>query len=660
MKNIIFFILVAYSCVFTVLSSVSAAEQSNNPTAVHCPECGNEINVGEVLTQQFEARYRAKEASVAQQEKILQQKMSDIQQQIDEKVNFQMAEKEVSIAQQEKILQQKMSDIQQQIDERVNSQMAEKEATLRQSLKLEVESDYSKEMAALKEANVFSEKQLLQLRSANFYTFIAVSAVAVLIVLVIGFVLSHLANRRKENLQKENEELANKVHQAEKTAKKLSDENQSQDDEIRRQKEDLRKARISLDEEQEKQKEATAKAIREAVKEEREKHEEQSRKEAEQLREQLHKKIDEEKSEELKVLQEELQKKSNEVKEMNKQKAEISKLQREKEEMEDKLRTDMQIKFDEQLKFEREKLQQQASERQKREQEGLEKARAEIKKQTESDFELKLREKEILLSEARQQAEHHQRIAEDTKRALERGSQELQGEALELTVEDFLRRTFPSDDIVEVRKGQKGADIVMRVRTNTGKEAGVIVFECKRTQDFGGEWIEKIKNDLHRVDTEDSTVPKVPVIITVSMPKDNKEFHNRGGVWICPHTNFKGLALVLRNSLIQINDTKLSQQGIETKMSFLYNYITSPDFKVRMESIANSFRKIKQYINKQKDDNEKSWKKQEAELDQAMSHAYSIGGNVMSIATVQLFDAPEDEQDALPAIKTVRALEHDA
>ena len=623
MKNIIFFVFVIYSCVITFFSSVSAEEQPNNPTTVLCPKCGDEINVGEVLTQQFEARYRAKEVLVAQQEKILQQKMSDIQHQIDEKVNI---------------------------------QIAEKEETLKQSLKLEVESDYSKEMAVLKEANMFSEKQLLQLRSANFYNFITISTGALLFVLITGFVLSHLANRRKGDLQKENEALTDKFRQAEKVAKELSDEQQAQADEIKRQKEEFRKAKMSFDTEQEKQKEAAAKETREAVKAEREKLAEQSRKEAEQLREQLHKEINGEKSEELKVLQEELQKKSNEVKEMNKQKAEIAKLQREKDEMEGKFQADMQIELNELLKSEREKFQQQASESQKQLQERLETDRAAIQKQIENDFELKLREKEIQLSEARQQAELQQRIAEETKRKLEQGSQELQGEALELTVEDFLRKTFLLDEIVDVRKGQKGADIVMRVRTNTGKEAGVIVFECKRTQDFGGDWIEKLKDDMHSVPTEDSTAPKVPVIITTAMPKDKKEFHCRDGVWICPHADFKGLALVLRDSLIKINDTKLSQQGKETKMGLLYNYIASPEFKDQIRSIADGFNTIKESIEKQRRSNERSWREQETALGRALTHISSIEGTVKNIATVQLFDTPEDEQDALPAMKTVKVL----
>jgi len=640
------------------LSSVSVAEQSNNPTAVHCPECGNEINVGEVLTQQFEARYRAKEALVAQQEKVLQQKMSDIQQQIDEKVNSKMAEKEASVAQQEKVLQQKMSDVQQQIDEKVNSQVAEREASLKQSLKLEVESNYSKEMAELKEANILSEKQLLQLQSANFYSFIAVSIVAVLIVLITGFVLSYLANRRKENLQKENEELSNKFRQAAKTAKELSDERQSQDDEIKRQKEELRKSRALFEEEQEKQKAVAEKETREAVKAERDRIAEQTRKESEQLREQLRTEINEEKSGELKVLREELQKKSNEVREMNKQKAEISKLQLEKEEMEDKLRTDMQIKFDEQLKSEREKIQQEASERQKREQESLEKTRAEIKKQTESDFELKFREQDILLNKAIQDAEKQQRLADEMKRKLEQGSQELQGEALESIVEDFLHKTFPLDEIVDIKRGQNGADIVMRVRANTGKEAGIIVFECKRTQNFGGDWIEKLKDDLLRVDTEDSTVPKIPVIITQSMPKDNKEFHNRDGVWVCPHKDFKGLAIVLRKSLIDISDTKLIQHGKETKMGLLYNYIVSPEFKDQIRSIANGFDTIREGIEKQRRYNERTWREQETALGRALTHVNSIAGTVTGIATVQLFDLPEDEHDALPEMKKVMALEH--
>ena len=50
-----------------------------------------------------------------------------------------------------------------------------------------------------------------------------------------------------------------------------------------------------------------------------------------------------------------------------------------------------------------------------------------------------------------------EQIAALQKRA-EQGSMQAQGETLELVIESALRSAFPYDEILEVKKGQRGAD----------------------------------------------------------------------------------------------------------------------------------------------------------------------------------------------------------
>jgi hypothetical protein len=66
------------------------------------------------------------------------------------------------------------------------------------------------------------------------------------------------------------------------------------------------------------------------------------------------------------------------------------------------------------------------------------------------------------------------------QRKLEQGSQQLQGEVLELAIEEGLRRAFPLDTIEEVKKGQRGGDVLQHVTTRTGQAAGTILWETKR------------------------------------------------------------------------------------------------------------------------------------------------------------------------------------
>src|SRR4030067_3694280 len=52
------------------------------------------------------------------------------------------------------------------------------------------------------------------------------------------------------------------------------------------------------------------------------------------------------------------------------------------------------------------------------------------------------------------------------------GSQQLQGEVLELDLEKRLSNLFPNDDIEPVGKGVAGGDIVQKVKNSYGQLAG--------------------------------------------------------------------------------------------------------------------------------------------------------------------------------------------
>lgn len=81
------------------------------------------------------------------------------------------------------------------------------------------------------------------------------------------------------------------------------------------------------------------------------------------------------------------------------------------------------------------------------------------------------------------------------KAQLEQGSQQTQGEVLELQVEDQLRRLFPQDEITEVKKGQRGADVTQVVKTPLGVTAGIILWEAKNAQ-WQASWHPKLRADM--------------------------------------------------------------------------------------------------------------------------------------------------------------------
>src|ERR687895_1282859 len=124
------------------------------------------------------------------------------------------------------------------------------------------------------------------------------------------------------------------------------------------------------------------------------------------------------------------------------------------------------------------------------------------------------------------QLDSAQREAADLKRKLEQGSQQLQGEALELSLEAMLRSAFPHDEILPVPKGVNGADLVQRVRSPSGLVCGTILWEAKQTKAWQPAWLRKLKDEQQEIGAE------FAVIVTAAMPKETREpFLRDSDVW---------------------------------------------------------------------------------------------------------------------------------
>jgi len=87
-----------------------------------------------------------------------------------------------------------------------------------------------------------------------------------------------------------------------------------------------------------------------------------------------------------------------------------------------------------------------------------------VRTRFEDEHKLKDAEKEKKLSDTLKQVE-------ELKRKMEQGSQQTQGEVLELELEELLKREFPFDVIEAVSKGVRGGDILQTVQTQPFRSA---------------------------------------------------------------------------------------------------------------------------------------------------------------------------------------------
>jgi len=253
---------------------------------------------------------------------------------------------------------------------------------------------------------------------------------------------------------------------------------------------------------------------------------------------------------------------------------------------------------------------------------------------------LKDQEYQLKVKELEKQLEDQRKLAEEMKRKAEQGSMQMQGEVQELLLEELLKSSFPFDHISEVGKGVRGADCIQTVRNNLGQEAGKIIYESKRTTAFAAEWIEKLKADMR------SQGADIAIIVTQTFPKDMDRFGEKDGVYICSFQEVKSVALLLRNAILKIYETKKSQDNKGDKMSLLYDYLTGNEFGEQWKAIGEGFRQMRQSIQRERDAMEKLWKSREKQLEKVLLNAMHIKGSIEGIAgadNIQLNLTDEDE-----------------
>ena len=319
-------------------------------------------------------------------------------------------------------------------------------------------------------------------------------------------------------------------------------------------------------------------------------------------------KITQEEQARVEALQEELKEQSEKIKELNRTKAAIEKLKREKDELQEAVEAQAEQRLSALLEEERSKNKAKLAEE-----------AGKIKLQEEAKVELKLKELEKQLADQK-------RLTEEMKRKQEQGSMQLQGEILELAIEEWLQTKFPLDSIVEIKKGAKGADCLQIVNSRTAQNCGKIYFESKRTKDFQAAWIDKFKGDMREKGAD------IGVLVTEVLPKGFDRMGMLDGVWICTYEEFKGLSLVLRESVIKLSESISSQENKGDKMHLLYDFLTGNAFKMQVEAIVEGFSGMKNSLESEKRSMQKIWKVREKQIDQVIENTIDMYGSIRGIA----------------------------
>lgn len=251
------------------------------------------------------------------------------------------------------------------------------------------------------------------------------------------------------------------------------------------------------------------------------------------------------------------------------------------------------------------------------------KIRETAKQEVYEEQKLKEADKDALINSLRTQIT-------DLQRKSEQGSQQLQGEVLEVALEDLLRRYFPFDEITPVPKGIHGGDVIQTIRDATGSPAGQILWESKRTKHWSESWLPKLRDDQRAAKAQ------AAILMSIELPKEVMTFRHMDGVWVTSTACAIPLASALRTGLIEIATVKRSVEGRNDKMQLLYNYLSGQEFRHRVEGIVEAFVTLREDLEAEKRATQRMWAKREKQLERATAQTTGMYGDLSGIIGANL------------------------
>lgn len=266
---------------------------------------------------------------------------------------------------------------------------------------------------------------------------------------------------------------------------------------------------------------------------------------------------------------------------------------------------------------------------QKKLSEGEDKIRQDTMQSAEEKYRLKIAESEKKLTDT-------QKALDDAQRKATQGSQQGQGEVLELDLEERLRSEFPYDSIDEVKKGERGADIKQTVKNQLAADCGMLLWETKNGK-WQPAWIAKFKADIRAAGAS------IGVIVSNEIPTEMGDMkHLETTVWVVKPRLAVVLAAALRGTILQVDAANKMNAGKDAKMEALYQYLVGTDYRHRIEAIVENYGQLQAEIEKEKRASALRWAHQEKSIRAVIDNTIGMYGDLQGITN-----------RALPAIKSL-------
>ncbi|WP_347882353.1 DUF2130 domain-containing protein [Bradyrhizobium sp. SSUT18] len=128
--------------------------------------------------------------------------------------------------------------------------------------------------------------------------------------------------------------------------------------------------------------------------------------------------------------------------------------------------------------------------------------------------------------------------------------------------------------------------------------------------------------------------------VSHALPKNVEYFDLVDGVWVAHPRCALPVAVSLRQALIAVSNTRLVQQGQQTKMEQVYNYLTGTKFKQRVDAVIDKFNDMRDDLDKERKFMNRQWAKRETQILSVVESTVGMVGDLQAIAGKAMPEIP--------------------
>ena len=122
------------------------------------------------------------------------------------------------------------------------------------------------------------------------------------------------------------------------------------------------------------------------------------------------------------------------------------------------------------------------------------------------------------------------------------------------------------------------------------------------------------------------------VLVSRALPKGVDSFSLIEDVWVVdPHCVYP-VATALRQSLIEIANARMANEGRHTKMELVYDYLTGPRFRGHVQTIVEKFSEMEEDLASERRTMNRIWAKRERQIRGAIEATAGFYGDLEGIA----------------------------